>query len=459
MLNQTLKEAFIAQAEKPETINEVAAQVYRGVSPETLAFYHQTTTAKLGVSELLQRRYLRGETDFELEKLAECAPGTLGHAYYHLVKDNGLKPDVADHPLLQLSYQNSDAYYLTYRILETQDIWRLVAGYGLDTYSEWGLSAFVAAQTFSLESVLWLSILLTRISFVVPEASFAVMDAIAGGWQRGKAAAPMLPVIWEELWDKSLDELRQQFNLATPVLRQENLIGEAANWLQMEQKLPEELKELFWIEVENVTEQGNIIERVARYVAAFDDELKQRYANTIASHDGLVEAYKEGYLRPPLEIQDLRDCPAGTLGYSYYHQIVDNGLEVEIININKVPPTSGGLPEYVGRRILQTHDLWHCLTEYTTNGVDEVALQAFQLAQLGSPFSSNLLGTLLTRATLLNPQIAPYLMQAIAQGWQHGRETPPLLPVKWEHYWNTPIEEVRRQHNIYTHTGDLLATV
>jgi hypothetical protein len=47
-----------------------------------------------------------------------------------------------------------------------------------------------------------------------------------------------------------------------------------------------------------------------------------------------------------------------------------------------------------------------------------------------------------------SPRGFPILMQIIAEGWQHGRNTPPMMDVEWENEWNHSLGEIRQRHNI-----------
>ena len=345
MLNQTLKTAFMAQAEQPGSLINLAELLRQAVAPAVLAGY-------------------QSESVGDLENLIR--------------------------------------------------------------QGDWQAVSFRAAQNFELEAVLMLPLLLTRISFVAPEETLDIMDALVAGWTAGENPHAKMPTLAR---NSPLSNITRQ--------------------------IPAALQELFW---QYVADDSNIIEKVFSLQATFDTDLHQAYAEAMLQHVGTPEAYAEGYLRGPLAIEDLRDYSAGTLGYAYYHQIVDNGLDIEILKGEQPRAKAGSLISYVNRRILQTHDLWHCVTEYTTQGDDEIILQAFQLAQLGSPFSPNLMAILLTQAALFSPQNIPYLMRYICAGWQHGRSNPPFLPIKWEQHWGETLEAIRQQYHLTPKRAELSAT-
>ena len=46
-----------------------------------------------------------------------------------------------------------------------------------------------------------------------PELLPAVMDAITDGWALGRKSKPLIGVHWEEHWERSLLELREEYDL------------------------------------------------------------------------------------------------------------------------------------------------------------------------------------------------------------------------------------------------------
>jgi ubiquinone biosynthesis protein Coq4 len=79
---------------------------------------------------------------------------------------------------------------------------------------ETGLQAFTVAQmpaqafTASLVSAGLLYPVIKDHSLITP-----TMEAVSIGWRNGKAAHPMLATKWEEMWDRSLVELRREYNI------------------------------------------------------------------------------------------------------------------------------------------------------------------------------------------------------------------------------------------------------
>jgi len=413
-IDRELKETLIGQAEKPGSISPLLELVQNWAESYVLNTYRPTFQDIPG--------------PVNRANLSACAPGTLGKALYDFTGDN-------------------------VQTIEGSTIWQVITGYDRSDFGQICLDAFLAARYFSLEHILKLAALLIRISFVVPEATVGIMNALTSGFSQGRTAKMLAPEKWTESWNRPLDEVRRELNITNHALQ-----VTAENLLQTVRKVPPELKTLFWQEVEAPIGTTNIIEKVSNYGGAFDETLRAAYVSAMLTHPGVETAYQEGFLRPSIKLESLGHYPAGSLGHAYYHLIVDNGLDIDILKRDQLPKVNS-VTDYAAQRILQTHDLWHPLTGYTTDGLDELALQSFQLAQLGSPFSSNLLATVITRNALFDPQAAFYILAAMCEGWSNGLQTAPFLPVKWEQHWNDTIEELRQRYHVKVHMGDMTMTV
>ena len=42
-------------------------------------------------------------------------------------------------------------------------------------------------------------------------------------------------------------------------------------------------------------------------------------------------------------------------------------------------------------------------------------------------------------------------MQIISEGWEHGRNTPPMMDIIWEDEWETSLEDIRSKYSIPYH--------
>jgi ubiquinone biosynthesis protein Coq4 len=213
-------------------------------------------------------------------------------------------------------------------------------------------------------------------------------------------------------------------------------------------KAPQALWQLFW---EDVKAPPLRVEpdRVQQFHLAMDSELSKTFEQQVLEGKGVAEALKTRFVRPTsMTLEDLADYPNGTLGYAFYHQLADNNLELEIVKDRPYHLFDDERVNFIALRLYQTHDIWHVLLGYSVSGLDEISLQAFQLAQVGSASSARLLALLVSRAMLKGFYALPPLFNAIFKGWQHGRKTPGLLAVPWEEMWNQPLNALRTRYQI-----------
>lgn len=164
------------------------------------------------------------------------------------------------------------------------------------------------------------------------------------------------------------------------------------------------------------------------------------------------------YFAEPLDLEALARLPEGTVGKAYHDFIVLNGLEKNIaINYRKFHESlasSGQLdrmPEelrYAIIRGFQIHDLLHVMTGYPATSRGEIALQAFCLAQLRFPYFAMWMSVTTTRMTFLDPDSIVPVMDAISEGWTHGRTARNIQMLRLEEMIERPLAEVQREFGL-----------
>lgn len=137
----------------------------------------------------------------------------------------------------------------------------------------------------------------------------------------------------------------------------------------------------------------------------------------------------------------LRALPDGTLGRQYARFLDDNGLDPDLF---QPPPGLPPLPSYVAKRIRQTHDLWHVVTGFGTDVPGEIGLQAFTYAQMRMPVSRVLVLLGLVRWGLRHPET----IGLVRRGRRMGRAAAFLPVVRWERWFDQPLDRVRRELGI-----------
>ena len=204
---------------------------------------------------------------------------------------------------------------------------------------------------------------------------------------------------------------------------------------------------------------ASITARVAAFGGAVHPSFRQISEDCARRHPGAGAA-----LTNPVpgrtDLDELGACGDSTLGRTLYRLIVDQGYDLEVLDREAI--TLSALPRslrYLNTRILQMHDVWHLVAGYQTTASHEIAISAFQLAQFGHNYSAMFLATITTISCTLQPAGFGILMQLIAEGWRHGRQTPPMMDIHWEAQWNRPIEEIREAHAIPVYQSVLPANL
>ncbi len=245
-----------------------------------------------------------------------------------------------------------------------------------------------------------------------------------------------------EITIEALDQLSQAWLEKRPELLQ-NLPGS-----NHQAKAPQALWQIFWEDVK-AAPLNLEVKRIMQFNSAMDVALRKSYESVMLERAGVAEAVKSGFVRPAsMTLETLADYPKDTLGYAFYHQLADNNLSLEIIKDRPYNIFENENVNFIGLRVYQTHDIWHVLLGYSVEGIDELSLQAFQLAQIGSASSARILALIITRGMLKGFYDLPPLLNVIFKGWRNGRQTSQLLPVPWEELWSQPLTELRERYHI-----------
>lgn len=146
--------------------------------------------------------------DVDLDTLARLPEGTLGHAFAHSFRANGIQPFTYEYPV------ESDGDYLYKRYRETHDIHHLITRYGIDEVGELELQAFYVGNlglrhaaliaAFSVPYVLFKR----GLDFRAMREDFGRLRA---AYRRGKQSHNLLTVPYAELWSTPVSELTERF--------------------------------------------------------------------------------------------------------------------------------------------------------------------------------------------------------------------------------------------------------
>jgi ubiquinone biosynthesis protein Coq4 len=102
----------------------------------------------------------------------------------------------------------------------------------------------------------------------------------------------------------------------------------------------------------------------------------------------------------------------------------------------------------VRAHLLEVHDIWHVLTGFGTQVAGELGVQAFSLAQLGSPFAAGIITGGMANTLLFAFPERDVRMRAIVRGWLLGKRARLLFGGTWARMWERPLEEVRAEFEL-----------
>jgi ubiquinone biosynthesis protein Coq4 len=176
-----------------------------------------------GAARLMDERYLAPLPD--LDALARCPAGSLGHAFAQHIRERGFDPDY-----YRKIDVRSDAQWVLMRMRQNHDLWHVVTGIDTDPIGELSLKAFELAQTRRPMAAVITSGGVLRYLIKDPDELDAVLNAIAHGYALGRAARPFLAQRWEDGWDRPLAQWRAQTNVriaADDRNQRDTAVGEA----------------------------------------------------------------------------------------------------------------------------------------------------------------------------------------------------------------------------------------
>ncbi|QDE95410.1 MULTISPECIES: Coq4 family protein [Myxococcus] len=170
----------------------------------------------------------------------------------------------------------------------------------------------------------------------------------------------------------------------------------------------------------------------------------RRLVERLMRHASAAQSFIERPRVGLLHLAALRALPEHTLGRAF----VDH-LEANQVNPDALPYLEARTDEeYVRAHLLESHDVWHVLTGFPTSVAGELGIQAFSLAQVGSPFALGILAGGLTNTLLYAFSQREERMRAIVRGWLLGQRARLLFGAPWRQMWEAPLVEVRQRYGL-----------
>lgn len=155
----------------------------------------------------LERQPRLGKVD--LDALQRLPVGTLGRTFADDVRRLGI--DLED--IERVETVKTEFDYVRAHMRETHDIWHTATGFKTDVAGELGLQAFYLAQFQAPLSAILLAVGFLNTFFYAMDDRDARMRQIVRGWLLGKRARTLFGVVWNDLWDLPLSEVRRRLRL------------------------------------------------------------------------------------------------------------------------------------------------------------------------------------------------------------------------------------------------------
>jgi ubiquinone biosynthesis protein COQ4 len=146
----------------------------------------------------------------DYDRLRALPASTLGGAYVRHLDDNHITADyqaAATHHV-----DDPDMAYLMRRFRQTHDVWHALLGIGITGHEEVLIHWFSYGQLRLPVSAL-IMVFGSMKHLVLERRWNAVRHSMLEAYRSGRDAAPLLPVYWEDLWERPLADVRAAYNI------------------------------------------------------------------------------------------------------------------------------------------------------------------------------------------------------------------------------------------------------
>jgi ubiquinone biosynthesis protein Coq4 len=140
-----------------------------------------------------------------------------------------------------------------------------------------------------------------------------------------------------------------------------------------------------------------------------------------------------------IDLQELVQLPADTLGGAYARHMLANGFTPDAFVDEQDDPFD--------HRLAVAHDVQHILTGFDSSPIGEYGLAAFMLVQYGDLLNVFVLSWV-PWTMLGNPHWISKLSAALYRGFINGWRSRPLVAYAFEDNWHRPLRDVRRELRI-----------
>jgi ubiquinone biosynthesis protein COQ4 len=142
-----------------------------------------------------------------------------------------------------------------------------------------------------------------------------------------------------------------------------------------------------------------------------------------------------------LDMDYLRSLPKESLGKQFTAFIDGHKLNPLFYPMHDVRSNE----DYIGRRYLQTHDVWHVILGVPPDVMGELELLAFSFAQFRWPIAPFLISGFMFAQIFKSPLKVSKMMEVVFRGYTEGQSSKPFLPIRWEDNWERSVIDLRKE--------------
>ena len=146
----------------------------------------------------------------DYDHLRELPASTFGGAYVRHLDGNKITADYQAAATRHVD--DPDMAYLMRRFRQTHDVWHALLGIGITGHEEVLIHWFSYGQLRLPVSAL-IMVFGTMKHLLLERRWDALRPSMMEAYRGGRDAAPLLPVYWEDLWERPLDEVRNAYNI------------------------------------------------------------------------------------------------------------------------------------------------------------------------------------------------------------------------------------------------------
>lgn len=159
---------------------------------------------------ILEERPELSSNHLDFDRMRKLPPTTLGGAYVRHLDGNGI---TADYQAVKTRYvDDQDMSYLMRRFRQTHDVWHALLALGITPHEEVIIHAFSWGQLRLPVSAMVVAF--GSLKHIVLEKRWgALRHSLLESYRAGVDAQQLLPVVWEDHWTDSLDEVRARYGV------------------------------------------------------------------------------------------------------------------------------------------------------------------------------------------------------------------------------------------------------